>query len=79
MSKHVVAGLLVMLVGAAAVVAGALFLAQTPPRQGAGLGLVFGGVVIDFVGLFVATTSARRRGARGNGGQVPSALSDLLS
>ena len=77
MSKHVLIGLLVMLAGAAAVVYGSLLLAAA--EEGAGLGLIFGGVVIDFVGLFVATTKARRNGARGNGGNVPSGLSNFLS
>jgi hypothetical protein len=76
MTKHVVIGLLVMLAGAAAIVAGALLVGT---REGAGLGLIFGGVVVDFVGLFVATTAARRNGARGNGGNVPSGLSNFLS
>ena len=76
MSKHVVIGLLVLLAGAAAIVAGSLLVSS---KEGAGLGLIFGGVVVDFVGLFVATTSARRNGAQGNGGNVPSALSDFLS
>jgi hypothetical protein len=76
MSTHVIVGLLVMLAGAAAIVGGSLLVAD---HQGAGLALIFGGVVVDFVGLFVATTSARRNGAQGNGGNVPSGLSDLLS
>ena len=76
MSKHVVLGLLVMLAGAAAIVGGSLLVGS---QQGAGLGLIFGGVVVDFVGLFVATTSARRNGAQGNGGNVPSGLADFLS
>jgi hypothetical protein len=76
MSKHLVLGLLVMLAGAAAIVAGSLLVAS---QQGAGLALIFGGVVVDFVGLFVATTSARRTGAQGNGGNVPSGLTDFLS
>jgi hypothetical protein len=77
MSKHVVLGLLVMLAGAAAIVGGSLLLAAA--KEGAGLALVFGGVVVDFVGLFIATTGARRNGAQGNGGNVPSGLSDFLS
>jgi hypothetical protein len=76
MSKHAVIGLLVMLAGAAAIVGGALLVGT---REGAGLGLIFGGVVVDFVGLFIATTSARRNGAQGNGGNVPSGLSNFLS
>jgi len=56
-------GLLVMPAGAAAIVAGALLLAADQPKEGAGLGLIFGGVVVDFVGLFIATTTARRNGA----------------
>jgi hypothetical protein len=79
MSKHLLIGLLVMLAGAAAIVGGSLLLAADPPREGAGLGLIFGGVVVDFVGLFVATTTARRNGAQGNGGSVPSGLSNFLS
>jgi hypothetical protein len=79
MSKHVVIGLLVVLAGASAVVGGSLLLAADPPKEGAGLGLVFGGVVVDFIGLYIATTSARRNGARGNGGNVPSTLSNFLS
>jgi hypothetical protein len=76
MSKHVVIGLLVLLAGAAAIVAGSLLVGSA---QGAGLALIFGGVVVDFVGLFIATTSARRNGAQGNGGNVPSTLSNFLS
>ena len=76
MSKHVLVGLLVMLAGAAAIVGGSLLIAS---QQGAGLALIFGGVVVDFVGLFVATTSARRNGAQGNGGNVPGGLTDFLS
>jgi hypothetical protein len=79
MSTHVVLGLLVMLAGVAAIVGGSLLLAADPPKEGAGLGLIFGGVVVDFVGLFLATTSARRNGAQGNGGNVPSTLSNVLS
>jgi hypothetical protein len=79
MSKHVVLGLLVMLAGAAAIVGGSLLLAADSPKEGAGLALIFGGVVVDFVGLFIATTSARRNGARGNGANVPSTLSNFLS
>ena len=79
MSKHVLVGLLVVLAGAAAIVGGALLLAADPPKEGAGLGLIFGGVVVDFVGLFIATTAARRNGAKGNGGNVPSGLSNFLS
>ena len=71
MSKHVVVGLLVMLAGVAATVGGVLLLAADPPTEGTGLGLIFGGVVVDFIGLYIVTTSARRRGARGNGGNVP--------
>jgi len=76
MSKHVLVGLLVMLAGAAAIVGGALLVSS---KEGVGLGLIFGGVVVDFVGLFIATTSARRNGAHGNGGNVPSGLSNFLS
>jgi len=76
MSKHVLVGLLVMLAGAAAIVGGSLLVST---KEGAGLALIFGGVVIDFVGLFIATTNARRNGAQGNGGNVPSALSNFLS
>ncbi|NYJ03966.1 hypothetical protein [Petropleomorpha daqingensis] len=76
MSKYAVIGLLVMLAGAAAIVAGALLVGT---REGVGLGLIFGGVVVDFIGLFVATTQARRNGAQGNGGNVPSGLSNFLS
>ena len=76
MSKHVVIGLLVMLAGAAAIVGGSLLISS---KEGAGLALIFGGVVVDFVGLFVATTTARRNGAQGNGGNVPSGLSNFLS
>jgi hypothetical protein len=71
MSKYVVVGLLVMLAGAAAIVVGSLLLAADPPKEGAGLGQIFGGVGVDFIGLYIATTSARRRGAGGNGGNVP--------
>jgi hypothetical protein len=78
-SKYVVIGLLVMLAGAAAIVGGSLLLGADPPREGAGLGLIFGGVVVDFIGLYVATTTARRTGAKGNGGNVPSGLSNFLS
>jgi hypothetical protein len=66
----------VMLAGAAAIVGGSLLVAS---QEGAGLALIFGGVVIDFVGLFIATTKARRNGAQGNGGNVPSGLSNFLS
>jgi hypothetical protein len=76
MSKHVLLGLLVLLAGAAAIVVGSLLISS---KEGAGLALIFGGVVVDFVGLFIATTSARRNGAQGNGGNVPSGLSDFLS
>jgi hypothetical protein len=79
MSRYVVIGVTVMLLGVAAIVGGALLLAGDASRQGAGLGLVFGGVVLDFIGLFVATTTLRRNGAKGNGGNVPSTISNLFS
>ena len=62
----------------AGLVCGLVGLLFFPPVLGP-LALIFGGVVIDFVGLFVATTTARRNGAQGNGGNVPSGLVDFLS